>query len=489
MADVIKSYLVSLGFKVDEPSARKFKTTLDEAEKAAVEATSGIAKEILKWQSVITGSFAAISAGVIGVIDSVAEADEKYRLFGERMLLTKDRAEVVMRTLEAMHMTVADLPLIGLDPELNKRFRSISESITNSMKMRDQDFEKNMVRWRSFTTEITKLLIKLDDLRKMFASDMIKRLGPDLDLIQGKVEEWIDYLTTHGPEIEDFFARALIPILRDTWEIFKALGDVAKNFIILFTNAVALFSNDSSLRTTTLDWEKLARAIDHVAIGLRNVLLMLSGTEAGAAALLGGNFNPSSEWFKFKRGFGDSWFPPSNEMQPSQGAGSDSASRAFQLANKVGQQTGVDPRLIFEQWAHETGGFTSNVFRNMNNMGGIKIPGTDVYRKYGSLDEFAEDYGRQISRNYPGLVGAHTERDFANALQQGRLGPYFTDDPAKYIGGMERMGRQFAGTISNTVNVNVAQTDASALDISQAVDQAMRKNNQLILSQLQQGTF
>lgn len=492
MPDVIKSYLVSLGFKVDEPSVRRFVTTLDEAQKAAIETTSGIAKEVLKWQTVIVGAFASLSAGIVALVDSTADADEQYRIFGERMMLTKDRAEITKRTLDAMHATMADLPLIMLDPERAKRYHDISEAIAASMAQRGPDFEQNMIKWRGLTTQLTILGNKVEDIKKSFSEEMMIRFGPQIETLLTKFIEWADYLTTHQKQISGWFADEFIPVLKGAYDGVKAM-------LIEFTNLVALFTNDKSLETTTVNFEKLARAMGKV-LEMAVALGKMAG-RTGAPGDIGdaGNLPVGAPHFGWMDK-ADAWIAGLFKGDPNatsggtkgipSGGGGDAASRAMALARQVGGRTGVDPRLIFEQWAFETGGFTSPAFRNLNNIGGFKIPHTNINQQFGSLEESADYYAKQIGRNYPGLATAHSERDFAAVLKAGRAGSYFGDlDPNIYSGGMAAMGQRFAGTISTNITVNVAQTDASALDISQAVDQAMQKQNRYILSRLQQGSM
>lgn len=81
-------------------------------------------------------------------------------------------------------------------------------------------------------------------------------------------------------------------------------------------------------------------------------------------------------------------------------------------------ELGVAPEAILAQLGLETG-WGKSVIPGTNNLGNIKdmtgagvravdnqTGSNDAYRKYGSTDEFFQDYGRLLKTRYPGVVGA-----------------------------------------------------------------------------------
>lgn len=126
------------------------------------------------------------------------------------------------------------------------------------------------------------------------------------------------------------------------------------------------------------------------------------------------------------------------------------------IANAIGQNTGLSGKLIWAQMFHETGGFDSELAA-MHNYGGMKdAAGDDVT---GTVDKgkykwtvtgfdsrghsyFASDqdyisYASWYLNLYEeeGLLQAKTVNQFANAL---KAGGYFTDDITNYANGMIR---------------------------------------------------
>lgn len=92
----------------------------------------------------------------------------------------------------------------------------------------------------------------------------------------------------------------------------------------------------------------------------------------------------------------------------------------YTAAKKAGDELGVDPNIILGQWGNETG-WGKSIVPGTNNLGNIKGKGVeakdnqtgsvDQYKKYSSVDDFANDYVRLIKSNYPKSVGAGKDPD------------------------------------------------------------------------------
>ena len=71
-------------------------------------------------------------------------------------------------------------------------------------------------------------------------------------------------------------------------------------------------------------------------------------------------------------------------LHSSSGGGGPVAKQAWALAQQIGAERGVDPEIIYGQWYHETGGFTSRLTKENNNLAGLK--GTDgEYMSFSSI--------------------------------------------------------------------------------------------------------
>lgn len=103
--------------------------------------------------------------------------------------------------------------------------------------------------------------------------------------------------------------------------------------------------------------------------------------------------------------------------------------------------SGGDAKLIYAQFSHETGNFTSELCLQYNNLAGVTqvepndLPqpdGSFYYMKFDSLDAWARYFGKFI-RLFDGAVEATTIEEYATALKEGG---YFGDTLENYIDGM-----------------------------------------------------
>jgi hypothetical protein len=129
----------------------------------------------------------------------------------------------------------------------------------------------------------------------------------------------------------------------------------------------------------------------------------------------------------------------------------------YDTAKEVGDQLGVDPKLILGHWALETG-WGKSVIPGTNNLGnimdfsgkGIKAVDnqtgtTDAYRQYASTSDSAKDYASLLARKYPNVIGAGSDPDaFINGLQGGKY-KYAGDNFAQVYAGMPASVEKYLG--------------------------------------------
>lgn len=128
------------------------------------------------------------------------------------------------------------------------------------------------------------------------------------------------------------------------------------------------------------------------------------------------------------------------------GRGGISADKMWALANWVAPKTGIDAKLIFAQWYHESAGFSSQLARENYNFGGMtqneptgdpkdKQPdGGNYYKHFGNEEEWAEYYAYYCNKcNEPSLSGSTDVTDFATRLKKNG---YFGASIDEYVNGM-----------------------------------------------------
>lgn len=148
----------------------------------------------------------------------------------------------------------------------------------------------------------------------------------------------------------------------------------------------------------------------------------------GTSSLRANNFHFGTGKFRYGRG------------------GGISADKMWALANWVAPKTGIDAKLIFAQWYHESAGFSSQLARENYNFGGMtqneptgdpkdKQPdGGNYYMHFGNEEEWAEYYAYYCNKcNEPSLSGSTDVTDFATRLKKNG---YFGASIDEYVNGM-----------------------------------------------------
>jgi hypothetical protein len=519
MSDVkaLKSYLVGLGFKVDNKQYRDFEGALAGAARSVKSQTVDIASNLLKWQTGIIGLFATVSGAILGTLDKVAMADQDFRLFGERMFMSTQNARSLKIAMDALGQP---LEAIAFDPELHGRFMQLQSDQTRMYKSLGMTGEndEDLRRIRDVEFEFTRFKVELQAFLFGTAKEISKALFGDGDVLKHLrgINEWI---ITNIPNLSKQFANFLVPILKDTWRILKDVGELIGFFANEFTNLVSLLSGDDSISSTAFSFEKFAMAVEKTVGFVANLvdglvklerylpLLETLGGAAvggaigsvipgvgtaigagvgGAVGLLGGSLarlkSPGAS-------------VSAQSFTDGASGGSVNADAARELANRISGDTGIPADILFAQFAHETGNFTNRGASSLNNLAGIRLPGSSEYRSFDSLDDFAKYYEGQLRKNYSGTLSARNTDDFAKALKNGRIGSWYGDSLGNYQRGMRNFEPQYyskgdGSSTSVTIGeVNIANPNANAQEIAtelhSQIEDKQYKQTQRNLTELQ----
>ena len=113
----------------------------------------------------------------------------------------------------------------------------------------------------------------------------------------------------------------------------------------------------------------------------------------------------------------------------------------WEAAQVAGGISGIDPKILYAQFAHETANFTSELCLQYNNLAGVTktqendLPqpdGSFYYMKFDDLSAWARYFGKFI-RYFDGAAEAQTIEEYATALKNEG---YFGDTLENYIDGM-----------------------------------------------------
>ena len=508
MPGIIDEYMLKLGCVVDQSGMARFQQALHEAGAATDTTAFGMAKSMFKAQTEIVSGFVAIGAAALGLVDKVAMADQEYRLFALHMYMSKDAARSLKVAMDALGQPLENLMW---DPELQQR---ATQLIKDQRAMApDGDFDAQMRKIRDVRFEFTRMEVELQYMGMHVVQDFMKALGLGPDTLLKKLQVFNAWVIKDMPEISRKIVTYFLPIWHDVVDVLRATGEAIKDAAVLFTNLVGLFSGDSSIEGTALNFDKMAKAVYHVSGGFSEFAMLIAHTEelllhfvnaltlladrkfkeAGAELKLAGSSISTKEGMELLGGgFGFLSAGPwgamagagamhefGSAMERSTGTGKVSpeytqamTAGAAQVAQQASVQLGIPADLLWSQMAFETGGFKQ--FAGQNNLAGIKDPTTGKFQNFDTLSEFLSKYTDTLSLSrYAGIKGARTPEEFTNYLAKGH---YFGNDSASnYLAGVKRYDKDYTSGNFNAGGVTINITQQPGQSHEQLADAVVKR--------------
>ena len=294
-SNILESYLISLGFGVDQSSLSRFNFALRDASNLVDSTTLSTVKSFFRWQVAITGGFAAAGAAALGIVDKVAMADQEYRLFALRLYTTTNTARSLKVAMDALGQPLEN---IAWDPELAHRFAQLIQDQRALTTELGPSFEAQMIKIRDLRFEFSRFGVELQYLTMNVVANFGKVFGVDADGILLKMRSFNTWFINHMPEISDWIVKTLKPAVGD---IKTVLGDTKTLMLetgIAFTNLVGALSGDKSIEGTSFSFEHLSIAIQHVMnmmtkfiVGIISVEKILLHIASAASLLASGKFS------------------------------------------------------------------------------------------------------------------------------------------------------------------------------------------------------
>lgn len=471
---IIKSYLVELGFRTNQHELSKFKEGLKIAASTAGEATGKIGKGFLAMGALATGALASITAGTIGMAMHVAKSDLDMQIFARRMFLTTDAARKMKMATDALGYSLEEI-IFG-PPELQERYHTLIKDQEEMLKgLNGAGFKEQMRNLRDVRFEFTRLGNELQYFAMFVITDLSKALFGDENGLLNAMREFNKWFRDNMPRIAESIATQVAPA-------FHAMADAGKH----------LWESLSKV-----DWAKLLIDIVKVTTELIKLLdyfvqhpeIAKLALAIAGGALLGSAFGPEGTIAGAGAGLiGGLGWVASDQLK---GGGENLTGQALKgayaariAAQRAAAKLGIDPSWLYGQFAFETGNFSH--LAGQNNLAGIKLPGSNEFRNFASVQEFADYYASLIQRRYPGAAGATSDADYFKALSNGTLGSYFDKSAEDYTKGARSYehGYQPMSFSGAPVSVTVNQASATAADIHRAVKSAVDQSNSEMVAQL-----
>lgn len=210
--DVIKEYLVRLGFDFDTGSLNR---VLNEISAAQNRATS----MITKMSRSIGAAFAGISSVIVSAnvalgafVTNVAQADLQTQIAARRMYMNTDAYRSMEQAAEALGYTMDDLTDIAMSPELTSQFKELVLLSQETVAPRKLDDQLKQV--RSIMFEFNRLKILVQNGMRQVASEFLDILGEDLKTIKQNLNSFVNRIQDQLPKISRGIAELLVHVLR-----------------------------------------------------------------------------------------------------------------------------------------------------------------------------------------------------------------------------------------------------------------------------------
>lgn len=225
MLETIKSYLVSLGFAVNDSEFNKVNSALNDFNKNVVATTNGMIKSFAIAGTEVVGSLTAITGATAALIKQTAELDMGYQKFALRMWMTNDSAKDLQVTLRAMGESVEDVAWI---PELRQQYFQLL-NYGNQMKT-PGDAGEQLKYIRSIMFEFTRMKLEVSYAAEWISYYLIKYLSGPLAKAKQTLQEFNDAIVSKMPEWTNKIAKILSMIVTLTINAGRFIYDVYKGF-------------------------------------------------------------------------------------------------------------------------------------------------------------------------------------------------------------------------------------------------------------------
>ena len=220
LRNVMKEYLVSLGFNVDR---NKLSDALDVVKLGEGKISSLVSKMSTSLGKGTAGIVTMIASAVVAVgkfTASVAEADMATQNAANSMWMNVDAYRVTQNAVESLGYSMNELSTIARNPELTNRFSELVE--LGKQTAAPKELDSMLKKVRDVTFEFDKMQVIAKNGIRQIVYYFLKYLGVDLDNMQNKLASVNKFLQENLPKI----AAAIAKVLYYIYRVGKAIGYV-----------------------------------------------------------------------------------------------------------------------------------------------------------------------------------------------------------------------------------------------------------------------
>jgi len=211
--ETIRSYLVELGYKIDDLSSRKFEDAL----KRSAVMTERFAKGAVKDFAIVGGTFAtvaaAVVAGTVAMGTTVANRDLQFQMFARRMFMGLDAAKKMKIATDALGVSLEEI--IWGPPELAERYHQLIKDETKMLEMLGGDRgEGAFRRIRDIEFQFTRVGVGLQFFAMRLTEDVMNKLFGGTESLEKRMENFVTWFERSIPTISGQLTNILGPALK-----------------------------------------------------------------------------------------------------------------------------------------------------------------------------------------------------------------------------------------------------------------------------------
>ena len=192
--DVIKSYLISLGFSLDDASYRQTMQSLDRFTNTVQDHTKGIAKAYVTAGGIIVSTLTTITSATATMVDKTAQADLTYQKFALHMFMANNVAKQLKITTDALGESLDDIVWM---PELRGRWQTLMKESRGMETPGDAEGQLKFIRDIRF--EFTRMRIEATYGMQWITYYLIKYLDGPLKSMHQGLKQFNDWIQKNMP--------------------------------------------------------------------------------------------------------------------------------------------------------------------------------------------------------------------------------------------------------------------------------------------------
>lgn len=279
----ISSYLVDLGFRVDDASSRLFTDALkrsDEvvkrfafgsAENAAGAVMGGVGA--VGAFAAVGGAFATAAVAVIGatvgLASAVAKSDLQYQLMGRRLFMTTDAVRKMDMATKTLGMSLEEV-IFG-PREVQERYHQLIQDETKMLGYLGGDQGEAAFRHiRDIEFQFSRMIPTIQILGMKITEDVMDKLFGGHMALDERLTSMVNWIQDHIPEISDDITNYLVPALKLVAEAMKMIYEGLK-FIV-----------DASKNESVREFVRGFMFLPRAALGMADKLDPMAGRGVGS---------------------------------------------------------------------------------------------------------------------------------------------------------------------------------------------------------------